>query len=503
MAKISTLKMLISSLTKGERRYFKLNATLQSGNKDYMHLFDLFDLQLQQEDIKQQFKIQKPAASFEATAKYLYKVLTDCLLHLRTEQDVTKALTNRLLIVAILFEKSIYSEVFRQLENIQNEAEEQELYIILLWACRLELYYRATLNFYNLSETELIKKQMKIKEVIKYTKHINEHHSLNELLQHRLLHQGSVRTPAQKQELNDLVVMELSLMSSSNAETFESEKIHLLFQANYFIAINDYKSALNTFYALNKLFEENSALWADSPAYYILAIEGILDALRGIGNYNQMQYFIGKLAALETSSLALQLQREAIIFIYKISTLISDLKLTETLLIIKSAEDALASRLNLLNLKNQAEVYLHFSIGYLLNGNIDKAHFYINKILLQSEFYYSLPVYRIFRIIHLLIHYQLKNYEVLASEIRSIKRSFKDNSKEAYLVEKAVFKFVSTYPIPGRESERIKLWQKIEADFTAIKTDKYGMGMIKIFDFSNWIKSKILQLPMDEIRLKE
>ena len=111
------------------------------------------------------------------------------------EQDKTKILTIKLLKVEILFEKSIYDEVFKQLKNIQKEAEENELYIILLWACRLEMYYMSTLNFYNVNETELIKKQLKIKEIIKYAKNINKHHSLNELLQHRLLHKGSVRTP--------------------------------------------------------------------------------------------------------------------------------------------------------------------------------------------------------------------------------------------------------------------------------------------------------------------
>jgi len=499
MAKFSTLKMLIASLTKGERRYFKLNATLQNGTKDYVYLFELFDKQLAQEEIKKKFKHQKPATSLEATAKYLYKVLTDCLLHLRTEQDKTKILTIKLLKVEILFEKSIYDEVFKQLENIQKEAEEHELYIILLWALRLEMYYMSTLNFYNSNVTEVIKKQKRIKEIIKYAENINEHHSLNELLQHRLLYNGSVRTSLQKKELNDLVVMELNLVSNSKFETFESHKIHLLFQANYFITINDYKSALSIFYELDKLFEENSILWVDSPIYYISAIEGILDSLRAIGSYSEMDYFFIKLERFESNSPGLQLQKEAIIFIYRISGLLTYGNFDETILLIKKQEDLFISKINLLNLYNQAKIYLCLAISYLVNDNINKAHFYLNKVLLRSDLFYSLPIYRNFRIIHLLIHYQLNNHEVLAYEIRSIKRNFKNNSKEAYLLEKAVFRFVSIYPLPWTESEKIKLWQKMEADFALIKADKYGMEILKIFDFGNWIKSKILKLSFGEI----
>jgi len=499
MAKLSTLKILIASLTKGERRYFKLNATLQNGGKDYVFLFGLFDKQLSQEEIKKQFKQKKPATSFEATAKYLYKVLTDCLLHVRTEQDKTKILTIKLLKVEILFEKSIYDEVFKQLENIQKEAEQNELYIILLWACRLEIYYMSTLNFYNSNEAELIKKQMRIREIIKYAKNINEHHSLNELLQHRLLHKGSVRTPGQKQALNDLVVTELNLVSNPNFDTFESQKIHLLFQANYFITINDYKSALSIFYELNKLFEENRLLWKDSAIYYISAVEGILDSLRAISSYNEMDYFLTKLEVFETDLPGLQLQKEAIIFIYRISGLLTHGKFDEALFFIKNKEETFLNKLNLLNLKNQAEIYLYLSVSYLVNDNINKAHFYLNMVLLQSDLFYSLPIYRIFRVIHLLIQYQLNNHEVLAYEIRSIKRNFKNNSKDAYLLEKAVFRFVSIYPLPGKESEKIKLWQKMEADFALIKADKYGMEILKIFDFGNWIKSKVLKVSFGKI----
>ena len=499
MAKISTLKILIASLTKGERRYFKLNATLQSGGKDYVYLFGLFDKQLSQEEIKEQFKQKRPNTSFEATAKYLYKVLTDCLLHVRTELDKTKILTIRLLKVEILFEKSIYDEVFKQLKNIQKEAEEHGLYIILLWACRLEIYYMSTLNFYNTNETELIKKQMRIREIIKYAKNINEHHSLNELLQHRLIHKGSVRTPGQKQALNDLVVTELNLVSNPNFDTFESQKIHLLFQANYFITINHYKSALSIFYELNKLFEENRILWKDSAFYYISAIEGILDSLRASSSYNEMDYFLTKLEDFETDAPGLQLQKEAIIFIYRISRLLSQGKFDEALLFIKNKEETFLNKLYLLNLKNQAEIYLYLTVNYLVNDNIDNAHLYLNKVLLQSDLFYSLPIYRIFRIINLLIQYQLNNHEVLAHEIRSIKRNFKNNNKEAYLLEKALFRFVSIYPLPKKESDKIKLWHKMESDFALIKADKYGMEILKIFDFGNWVKSKILKVSFSKI----
>jgi hypothetical protein len=94
-----------------------------------------------------------------------------------------------------------------------------------------------------------------------------------------MIYNGSVRSAKQKKNLNDLVFSEMSIVASTHTETFEIRKMHQLFQANYLIAIGDYKSALHSFYELNKVFENNKHLWANPPIYYVLVLEGILKSL--------------------------------------------------------------------------------------------------------------------------------------------------------------------------------------------------------------------------------
>jgi hypothetical protein len=43
MDKTNTLILLVRSLSKGERRYFRLYSTLQEGGKDYMDLFEIIE----------------------------------------------------------------------------------------------------------------------------------------------------------------------------------------------------------------------------------------------------------------------------------------------------------------------------------------------------------------------------------------------------------------------------------------------------------------------------
>ncbi len=502
MAKTSSLILLVNSLSKGEKRYFKLYTALQEGSKDYLYLFLVLQKGGSAEEIKKAFLQKKPTASYEATCKYLYKVITDCLLQLRTEQGKSTKLVVDLLKANILFEKSIYDEGFKQLQKVQTAAEKYEQYVIQLWAARLELYYLCNLNFYHVTEAELIKKQMKIGELLKYIRTIHQHISLYELLRHRLLYKGGARTKQQKEELNDLVVTELNLTSNPIAETFESYKTHLLFQSHYFITISDYKSALKTFYELNELLEEHNYLWVDSPLDYLSTMEGILDSLHTIKRYDEMQFFLDKLKHLQSHSVYFEVMIQRIIFIYKVVGLLDRGDFKDAIALKEQFEESLFKKIHLLDLSKQAEVYLYTVLIYMGSNNFSKAHYYLNRILLESKLYYSLPVYRTFRLIHLLVHYELGNHDYIEYETRSIKRGLNSGQSKSYLLEKIVFSFVKQASDARGNAAKNALWQKVQKNFEAIQNDKYETQILKIFDFSSWIEAKLLAKSFPQL-LKE
>ena len=93
------------------------------------------------------------------------------------------------------------------------------------------------------------------------------------------------RSLKETHDLDDLVTSEISIVASTGIENFEIKKNHQLFQANYFITVGDYRAAFNSFVELNKLFEENIHLWNDPPVYYLMTVEGMLESLRIMHNY--------------------------------------------------------------------------------------------------------------------------------------------------------------------------------------------------------------------------
>ena len=95
MSRADTLIRLVHTLTKAEKRYFRLYSSLQQGSKDYVKLFDLLESNIYPNTAaaREAFSHAWPGASYEVCSKYLYKVIMDCLLHLRLQHNQQASLT--------------------------------------------------------------------------------------------------------------------------------------------------------------------------------------------------------------------------------------------------------------------------------------------------------------------------------------------------------------------------------------------------------------------------
>jgi hypothetical protein len=143
-----------------------------------------------------------------------------------------------------------------------------------------------------------------------------------------------------------------------------------------------------------------------------------------------------------------------------------------------------------MDISKQAEIYLHMTLIYLGNEDINNAHNSLEQVL-QSNLYSTLPIYRTCRLVHLLIQYELGNYEYIRYETRAFRRHLQPDTKRSYLLERTVIKFLGNGEIPPVTAYRTALWKKINASFEKIKADKYERQQLKLFDFSAWIEAKL------------
>lgn len=503
MLKSESLIHLINNLTKQEKKEFSLYIS-NKPEKDYIFLFRLIDDKKvsDPEELKMSFLAAKPTSSFNTVVIYLFDLLIDILTRLRTEQDSYYLLFNELLHARVLYEKSMYQECFQVLKKVKEKAVYYENHFALLVAQRLELNYLLTLDFEDMDEQKLLNKQYKMNNTLKSIRQLNEQSSLYELLKYRMINRGASRSLEETQKLDDLVTSEISIVASAGVENFEIKKNHQLFQANYFITVGDYKAAFNSFVELNKLFEENSHLWNNPPVYYLMTVEGMLESLRIMHNYEGMNYFIEKLTNLSSPSSSFQLNVTYVIFIYRLFSFIDAGDFDKAGIWIAEHQASLIDKMLLLKEQQQAEMSLYIALIHLGNGEYRKARKRLSATIGRGHLY-SLPLFRTIRIVNVMIHYELGDVDYIQSEIRSIKREMSKNKGYNLKVESFLLKFLNYSFADTNRKRRAEIWESMAEEVHALYADKYETQILRKFDFVAWVEAKIFEVPLSDILKRE
>lgn len=499
-AKLNQIILLIQSLSKAEKRYIRLCTNLQNGDKQYMILYDLACEGFSAEQIYEKFCSEVNEKSFEMAAKHLYRVLLDCLVQLREKQDIQATIFNYITKAGILFERELSANAFAELEKAKKLAVMYENDPLLLLIYRTELKYLSMLGFEGISEKELVGKQMQISDVMKYARNTNLHLQLYDILKHRITYKGYARSNKQKDNLNDLVLSELNLVANHSYQGFEARKLHLLFQATYYLNAGNYKSAIRFYQELIALFEANRHLILNPPIYYLSAIEGVLDSLHVAGLYQEMPFFLSKLKEIGAGNYPTEFLTEVQgrHYLYELSGLLNTGQFEAAALLAEEHTEFLSKKTTMTRPETQLKLALYSSILHLCQGEPAKARKSMKKILGSGKSFHTLPSYKTALLVNLLIQAELGNYDFFANEISSIKRTI-GYEKQVYITEKLLFRFLMAHPLPIYKKEREKLWSQYQKDIICIRQDKYEKQLLKTFDFTAWIESRLTHIPLKDI----
>lgn len=494
--KANSLIFLVHSMSKSEKRIFR------SGRKasDYVLLFDLICKEgiVSSQELKQHYEKQLGATSFNVAVAYLYETLLDVLQALRKDQDSDYRLFNKLIRARILFEKGLYDETLELLDKVKQEAEQYENLLVLLFASRMELEYLLFLNMPDITEAELVKKQARISETLKKSRIIYEHSALYELLMHRSIYLGNARSRAEKEYMNDLVLAEMSL-SASSRDSLEACKLHRMFQSRYLMMIGDSKSAFRSFRELNDLFEHNPQFWSNPPFYYVSVLQGILDNLRSTHNYDKMPYFIERLRKIENDSVRFKIHVATIVFLYELFIRLDTGDFEAAKRHLDLHQNSILLKREQTDLFLRAELSLCTALTYIGLGDWKRARRALNYEIIDDKTIYLFSVYRIIRLVSLIIFHELHETEFLYAKIRLMKRQVL-KIRKMYRIELLLLDFLSNDKwLLARGEKRRRMEEKLKTELAAIRNDVFESQLLRYFDFTAWIESKIDKVPLAKI----
>ncbi|WP_221393714.1 hypothetical protein [Dyadobacter sp. NIV53] len=429
------LHLLVQSLTKSEKRYFRLSISLQQGDKAYLRLFDCLEQYVQfNEKIKTEVADLFPGATLEPARKHLYHVLMKSLRQYEADKSIEVRLMNLIQDSQILYNRGLICASFEELEKAKRLAMKHEKFIFYILAARQELQFILRQHFIKWDESKLIEKQEKIRELLEHECTVQQHASLYEVLLLRYWKMGVVRSLRETVRLNDLLLEEHQVLNTQRLNSFESQQLHLHFQSAYFLMTGDAQGSLSVLYELDNLFQNNTELWLDKPVYYNHVLNNILETLRRTEQYDKMEYFLGRLESLSTPSEGHRLSIKYQVLEHRLHSAVNQGFHHQALIIFNQENQGLER--DLPNLPLQIEVQLRLTIArihyYLCDYS--QALLCINHILNQPTSSLSSLLYISCRLMKLMIHVALDDRDYLFYEIRSIERKLK-GGKAWYRVE--------------------------------------------------------------------
>jgi tetratricopeptide (TPR) repeat protein len=486
---------LIKSLTKSEKRFFKLHSSLQSGDKNYLRIFDAIDKQkvYDEEALKKQFVKETFIKHLPSEKNHLYKLILKALRSYHAEGSVSGILKQEIKNIEILYNKALYVECNKLLHRAKKIARDNErfyyLFELLSWEkMLLEEAYES--GEFTKDLDALIEEE---REVIEKLRNLAAYHILYSKINYVFRSGGYVRTDEEHAMVEE--ISEHPLIKGKNtALSKRAATICYYTQGFCYWAKRDWKTSLEKFLRTQQIMDENPLIKSDLPKRYIRTLHYIINGQIELNELNKARENIKLMRSLKDEPGFTGPNIETQIFI---ASYLSELRLYDrsgefhkaTAMVddVIAGMEAAGERLHK---EYELEFYFALACIHFGEGQFNKALFWLNKVLNDNEPTLRQDIFTYARLFNLVVHYELGNFDLLEYIVRSTQR-FLTKRHRAYHMENLLIDHVkklarTTDPTVKKEKFRSLAVQAVEL----FKDPNEGL-VLKYFDVDSWIGSHV------------
>ncbi|MBK6524410.1 MAG: hypothetical protein IPG07_02020 [Crocinitomicaceae bacterium] len=423
---------LIKSLTKSEKRFFKLNSALQAGDKNYLKIFDFIEKQnrYDEESLKDEFKEETFIQHLPSEKNHLYKLI---LKSLRSYYSDKQEIKN----VEILYNKALYRECSKFVKRSKALAAEYEKfyyhYELINWEKKLlEEAYESGIFDQNLDE--LIKEES---DVIEKLRNLAEYQILYSRINYIFRSGGFTRNETERQVVNEIADYHL-IKGKNTALSTRATTICYYIKGLCSASIRDYEDALINFRKAKSVMDRNPLIRDDIQQRYIYTLSFLLNCYIDVHDFKNAESTLEEFNALLSNKAFESPDSRVRIFT---STYIGKLQLynrqgnfEKAAELIPEIEKNLESYEEKIN--KEKILLFNYNLGYTCFGMGDykRALKYINELLNDNEKQLRQDIYSFSRIFNLIIHFELNNNDFIEYDIKSAARFLNKHEKD-YEVE--------------------------------------------------------------------
>lgn len=493
---------LIKSLSKSEKRFFKLHSALQSGEKNYLRLFDFVDsMEVYDEDeVQRHFKGEKFIKHLPSEKNHLYKLILKSLRSFHGENSVSSILKQEIKNIEILYNKALFHECSKFLVRAKKLAIEYEkfyyLFELINWEKTLleEAYEQGE---FTKDLDGLIREEM---DVLERLRNLAAYHALYAKINYVFRSGGYARTDENKAIVNEIVNHPL-IKGKNTALSKRAASICYYTQGFCNMAGGDYATAIEKFRRVKEILDALPHLRADLSKRYVRTLGNLSMCLIDTSEINEAKQLIEEMRKLrdtkgfDTQDVQLSIFRHCALADLQLCHKTGDFK--------KGVRDVEAMLRHLADyegaLHKEQELIFFYQVAYIYfgAGEFSKALHWINKLLNDNETTLRQDIYSYVRLFNLVIHYEMGHVDLLEYTIKSTLR-FLAKRQRAHDLERMIidkFKKLIRARSTAQKQEAFLAFRNELRKFEGSQSDV----VLRFFDFSKWLDAKIENISFAEM----
>ena len=497
-----TLFQLISSLEKSEKRHFKLYIKRSSSKEDLkiIRLFDALD-KMNEYDEKLLLKrlpfVTKPQLANLKT--HLYKQLLASLRLVKNAENIDLQLSEQLDYARLLYNKGLKLQSLKILEKAKETAKANHKFNFLAQVISLE----KKIETLHITRSTLEKTALMAMEASAISSHIDRVTRLSNLA--LLLYRWYVKNGHARNEEDEKGIREFfksNLPSNPEIITDFYERLYLYQSYSWYAFIRqDFLMYYRYSRKWIELFEAEPFMVTVETGHYVKGMHNLLNAHFDLRNYNEFEATLCKFEAFAKTPAANQHDNFRIhTFVYINSARINQHLMLGTfkegLVHVPEIEQKLEEYA--LYIDRHRVLVFNYKIATLYFGSGDFATCidYVQKIINGPvDLRIDLQCYA--RLLHLIAHYELGNFEIMEHLIKSVYR-FMAKMQNLTVIEEATFKFLrKSFNLSPR-----KLKPELENFLQTIRqfeNSRFETRAFAYLDVISWVESKVLEKPVSAI----
>lgn len=500
---------LIKSLSKAEKRYFKLFVTRHTSSSSSPNnaqiLFDLIEKMdsYDENSLLEKLKHKAFTNKFSITKARLYDTILKSLDAYYSEKSKDQLIRNELHYIEILFNKSLYRQCKKRIQSAKKQAVKYNknhlLAELILW--EKKLIEKDNYQSVDSKKIEVLSNQEQ--EILKNVSIKSQLWELKALLFQQLNKIGRARTTEQVELLKNEIgkkVKEINIPEKKIGLQYLFNHI----QGAYFFAIYDYDNSLKSVLETIKLIEDNPNDFSDEPNILISTLtNGVYLSMKN-SDIDKAQELYNKLKILNKKHE--ENGSEDLVLKIKSSLFSLELLLVKLTCDFKRF-DKITPVISLFIEENKQKVnesrlaFLYYNMAHILfvQDKFSESLKWTNSLLNDIDIDKAQEIYSFGEILNLFIHLELDNKELVNYTIKSTKRFLKTRNK-LFEYETIVLKFIQK--ISGYKFDKYDMEEQLENLITTLDAqtkNTYENIPFEYFDCLAWAESKLKKKNLGQI----